>query len=463
MEMRQSNYWYRLLLAILLLGLVAGCSDNSSNARPVVSKLLPIVFVHGQSGSAQQFETQAMRFTSNGYPQNLLFSFEYNTSLEDNPIGELDTFLDEVLAKTGASQVYAIGHSRGTSVWTTYLDDPAFGGAEKVARYVNIDGRSPEQLPGGVDTIGIWGEWNTAGSGYNRREDNSDAQIGPYAEDNYYFPGKSHTETATSSGAFSVMYRFLTGMEPGTTEVAEITSGAVNIAGRAVLFPENQGYAGTRLQIWEIDAATGHRSNDTPLATVEIGETGDFGPLELDSGRHYEFALLRPATDTFPMESVHHFYAEPYTHDNYFVRLQTSRPGESISAFIPTDEDSTGMVLLRQREFWGDQGAMADELFVNGLNVLAPEISPRTGVNLAVFTFDEGSDNVTDLDKGELFPFSALSFLTAADVFIPAMAGGGGTVELVLITRGGGETHLNVPNWPSVGNRVSVTFRDDTN
>jgi triacylglycerol esterase/lipase EstA (alpha/beta hydrolase family) len=95
---------------------------------------LPVVFVHGQSGSAQQFETQAMRFTSNGYPQQLLFTFEYDTSSSVNPLADLDLFLDAVIAQTGAGQVNAIGHSRGTSVWTAYLDDPSFDGAAKVAR-----------------------------------------------------------------------------------------------------------------------------------------------------------------------------------------------------------------------------------------------------------------------------------------------------------------------------------------
>jgi triacylglycerol esterase/lipase EstA (alpha/beta hydrolase family) len=103
----------------------AGCSDGSDNPNPPQPQVLPVVFVHGQSGSAQQFETQAMRFTSNGYPQDMLFAFEYDTSVSDNPIAGLDAFIDSVLSQTGASQVYAVGHSRGTSVWTTYLDDPA--------------------------------------------------------------------------------------------------------------------------------------------------------------------------------------------------------------------------------------------------------------------------------------------------------------------------------------------------
>jgi len=351
-------------------------------------------------------------------------------------------------------------------MWTSYLDSADFNGPEKVAKYVNIDGRSPEELPGGVPTIGIWGEWNTADSGYNRREDNSNAQIVPNAEDNYYFAEKSHTETATSAEAFELMYEFLTGIPAQTAAVETDESGQVVVAGRAVFFPENMGYAGSTVEVWEIDATTGQRLADSPLAGFDIGPSGDFGPVSVDTQSYYEFALLRPATDTFPEESVHHFYSEPFIHDDYFFRLQSSLPGESISAFIPRSEDSSGLVLLRQREFWGDQGATSDELFINGLNVLTPQISPRevtqgAGVNLAVFTFDDGLDNTTDLEKGELSPFNFLTFLTAADVFIPAVFGGTGSIEIVLIDRGGSEVRLNVPNYPSLVDRISVIFRDD--
>jgi len=444
---------------VLAMALLTACSDNDGGA---VQERLPVVFVHGQFGSAQQFETQAMRFTSNGYPQDLLYAFEYDTSKTDNPLADLDSFIEEVRREAGATQVYAVGHSRGTSMWTEYLDDPAFNGPAKVARYVNIDGRYPEELPGGVPTIGIWGEWNSADSGYNRREDNGNSQIGPDPSANYYFPNKSHTETATSAEAFAVMYRFLTGVEARTTDVKSAKSGKVNVAGRALYFPENVSFAGATLQLWKIDAASGQRVGDKPVQTMTTGPSGEFGPLKLDPKQHYEFALLRPATETFPADSVHHFYSEPYTHDNYFVRLLSSQPGQGIEEFIPVAEASSGMVVLRMREFWGDQGAAGDELFNDGLNVLTPAIAPRTGVNIAVFMFDQDSDQTTDLEKGEIFPLNLLTFLTGADVFIPAMFEGAGSVEVSLVNRGGETTVLNIPNWPSSTNRVSVMFRDDT-
>ena len=423
--------------------------------------LHPVVFVHGQSGSAQQFETQAMRFTSNGYPQELLFSFEYDTSSAVNPLADLDLFLDAVLAKTGARQVNAVGHSRGTSVWTVYLDDPAFDGPAKVARYANIDGRSPPALPGGVPTIGIWGEWNTAGSGYNRRGD-TNAQIGPNPADNFYFGGKSHTEVATSAEAFALMYEFFTGNGPATTDVVPEPPGQVTVKGRAVIFPENIGFDGGTVEVWRVDHATGHRISKQPRAVYTIDAGGHFGPVKLNGRKHYEFALTRPATTLVPFETVHHFYPEPFSRSDHFLRLQSSRPGESLEAFIPGSPTTTNLVISRQREFWGDQGDDSDRLLVDGLDIAIPTTSPRVGVNLAVFAYDDGLDGITDLGKGELFPFNFLTFLTAVDVATPASPDASGSVSVTDISRGSGNsTEINVPNWPSATDRITVQFRDD--
>jgi pimeloyl-ACP methyl ester carboxylesterase len=415
--------------------------------------LLPIVFVHGQSGSAQQFETQAMRFTGNGYPQELLFSFEYDTTSLVNPVLDLDAFLDDVLAETGAEQVHAIGHSRGTTVWTGYLNDPVLGSSGKVAKYVNVDGRTQPDLPGGVPTIGIWGEWNTADSGYNRRPGNTDAQIGPDPADNYYFGDKSHTEVMTSPEAFGVMYEFLVGTPPATTDVIPEPPGQVEVAGRAVIFPENVGAEGSSLAIWLLDPATGRRAEIEPRYVHAIDAEGAFGPMKVNGIQHYEFALTRPDG------SVHHFYFEPFARSDHFVRLNTSRPGEGLEAFVPRSPETSGFVVSRQRELWGDQGADSDQLLVDGLDVLNPITAPREDVNLALFGFDAGLDGVTDLTYVP-FPFGFVTFITAADVYLPSDPGG--SYAITDIARGSGDvTTVNVPSWPSDVHRVTVQFRDD--
>jgi hypothetical protein len=308
-----------------------------------------------------------------------------------------------------------------------------------------------------VPTIGIWGEWNTADSGYNRRG-NTNAQIGPNPADNYYFATKSHTEVTTSAEAFGIMYEFFTGEAPATTDVVPEPPGQVSIAGRAVFFPLNLGFAGTTVELWRVDAATGQRIGDEPRASFPIGLSGDFGPVKVNGLKHYELALIIPG----PLPLTHHFYFEPFSRSDHFVRLNSSPPGQSLDAFVPKDPQRTNLVITRQREFWGDQGAASDVLTIDGLNVAVPSISPRVGFNLALFAHDDGLDGVTDLDKGPPLPFGSFPFLTAADVAIQASPDASGTVAVGDDPRGSGRVSvINVPNWPSVTDRITVQFRDD--
>jgi pimeloyl-ACP methyl ester carboxylesterase len=452
----------RALVAALVVAVGgAGMATSAAGAGPGQAvpggELLPIVFVHGQSGSVQQFETQALRFTSNGYPQELLYAFEYDTTQSTNPLEDLDDFVDGVLAETGAEKVYAIGHSRGTSVWTSYLspEEGGIDGSTKVAKYVNIDGRDPEELPGGVPTIGIWGEWNTAGSPFNRNG-GVDAQIGPDPEDNFHFGDKSHTEVATSPEAFALMFEFFTGGPPATTAVVPEPPGQVEISGRAVLFPENVGYAGSLVQVWRIDPATGQRIADEPRATFPIDETGDWGPVSVNPRHRYELTIVRPDTG-----NQHHFYPEPFLRSDHFVRLNSALPDGQLDAITPDSDETTNLVILRMKEFWGDQGADSDQVLVNGLNILTPQTSPRSAVNLAAFVQDDGLDGQTDLGKGELFPFGFVSFLTAVDVSLSASPDADGVITVTEVPRDGGDVSVtNVPNWPSSTNAVTVPFRD---
>lgn len=448
--------WLALATVLFtLFGLAWLPAASAQSARERIP-LLPIVFVHGSSGSAAQFETQAMRFTSNGYPQALLYAFDYDTSvaLTENAAqvqAQLDAFIDDVLEETGASQVNAIGHSRGTFVWTTYLDNYP-GGAAKVARYANLDGRSQPTLPGGVPTIGVWGEWNSGGE-YARVPGLT--QIGPDPANNFHYPNKGHTEVATSAEAFARMYRFFTGVAPATTDVVPEAPNRVTVAGRAVVFPQNTGYAGATLELWRLHDRSGQRVGRRPLWSQTLDASGEFGPLPVNGLKHYEFALVREDG------SVHHFYQQPFTRSNHFLRLNTSVPNTGLEAFVPKGDFSQALVFSRQREFWGDQGHLTDLLSINGAQLLTPAIAPRTGVTIGVYAYDQGLDGQSDLGKGELFPFNAITFISAGDLFIPAAPNGEGTTRVRLQPRGSGQLiELNVPNWPSSRHRVSVQFRD---
>ncbi len=436
---------------------------------------LPIVFVHGNGGSVVQFESQFQRFTSNGWDQDLLYAFEYDTSATGTEaaaaanataVANLEPFIDRVLAETGADQVLLAGHSRGTTVSQAYLADAAR--AAEVAKYVNIDGRSADAPPGGVPTLAVWGEWQSPPE--PRR-----GTVGVITgAENLYSPDQGHVEASTSPRTFAAMYEFFTGSEPQTTDIVAERPNQVTVAGRAVLRGVNAGYAGATVEMWQVDPDTGQRVGHRPETSVVLGADGAFGPVSVNGRKTYEFALLRPGGST------HHFYQSPYVRDDHFVRLISGEPGTGVEAFVPTDEQQTNVTIGRAREIWGDQGADSDSITVDVLHdgaepleVTTPATTPRTGpidpatgrpvatgeVN-SLSLYDEGTDQITDLSKGDLAPFNTLSFLNAADVFLPS-SDGRDTVRIVVQHRGSEATEvLNVPAFDSTSDRISVQLRD---
>ena len=132
-QQRLSTRCAFIVAAALVFG---GVSSRPAHA------LRPIVFVHGASGSGAQYESQAMRFVSNGYPPNYIRVHEYDSLFSINTqaqvLAGLDTLIAELLAETGADKVDLLGHSLGTFLMQMYLSSPER--AAKVAHYVNIDG-----------------------------------------------------------------------------------------------------------------------------------------------------------------------------------------------------------------------------------------------------------------------------------------------------------------------------------
>ena len=66
----------------------------------------------------------AKRFTSNGFPQEKIFVFDWNTFSNDaRNIQPLVKFIKTVLKETGAKQVNLIGHSMGGGLSYNYCKD----------------------------------------------------------------------------------------------------------------------------------------------------------------------------------------------------------------------------------------------------------------------------------------------------------------------------------------------------
>jgi triacylglycerol esterase/lipase EstA (alpha/beta hydrolase family) len=71
---------YCSIITVLVLTVIGiGFSAVPADAKHFPKNMRPMVFVHGYTGSAAQFEWQAMRFAGNGYPQEYLNVFEYDS------------------------------------------------------------------------------------------------------------------------------------------------------------------------------------------------------------------------------------------------------------------------------------------------------------------------------------------------------------------------------------------------
>ena len=152
-----------VVLGLLVAAPAAVAHHGSGHHR---SSIHPMIFVHGSTGSGAQFASQKMRFTENGYPDDYVRVFEYDSTFsvesQADVQARLDSFIAEVKRETGRKRVDLLGHSLGTFVSQTYLtSSPAH--AANVAHYVNIDGAQAASPPGGVPTLAIWAGTGTPG------------------------------------------------------------------------------------------------------------------------------------------------------------------------------------------------------------------------------------------------------------------------------------------------------------
>jgi hypothetical protein len=407
-----------------------------------------MIFVHGGAGSGGQFESQAMRFTSNGYPPDYMRVLEYDSSFAIENMTDvwarLDELISTILAETSADKVDLLGHSLGTRVLLGYLATPER--AAKVAHYVNIDGSSGSNAPIGVPTIGIWSAPGREIVG---------------AEKNIWIPNQTHVEVATSAESFVEIYKFFNGQEPSTKDIVPEPPGHIRLGGRVVYFPWNTGVEGAILKIWEVDGNTGARTRKKPDAVYVIGADGIWGPFKAKAGVYYEFAV----TFEGPLGTENlHFYREPFIRSDYLIRILISIPG-GVAYYADRSPNHSNLLILRYKEFWGDQGANNDALEINGVNVVTDKICPRVKLVNGIWVYDKDSDSVSNL-TAPISYYYAQPFQTGVDLYISAADPPNATISLVLTTRfGGGKTQvINVPNWASltepVLHRIVVQFND---
>jgi len=418
----------------------------------------PVIFVHGFEGSGAQFESQALRLESNGYPKSYIAVLEYDsllfasalengssTTAQEQPLfAQLDQLIAHMKAITHRPQVDLLAHSLGTKLMQDYLNSsPAR--AANVAHYVNIDGQTATSPPGGVRTLALWatkGPISPPGRSITGAE-------------NVSIPDSTHVQCATSPLSFAAFYKFFTGKAPKTTQIVPQT-GTITISGRALNFPVNSGMVGATVQVWPINQTTGRRTSAKPISSQVLGASGDWGPVKVTAGLRYELTLVR--TDN-PSEPTHHYYYEPFLRSDDLIRLLESDALRSAGG--PPDPRSVAMVITRNKELWGDQGSQSDILKVNGVSVCNPTTCPISKEVNALFVADfnhDGQSEPTDTWP----PYQALGyFLSSADVFAPAQSPPTGEVKVSLQDRGTGPVRtITFPNFPATTDDVTVQFDD---
>lgn len=412
-----------------------GNPDGTDPLPPLADDVaLPIVFVHGFAGSAQQYESQKTRFVANGYPADRIVAFEHDGAGMD--IAGYATVaiavIDEVLAEFGVEQVYLVGHSRGTRVSDTLLADPAQ--AAKVAKYIAIDG-APCPEASAVPCL---------------------------APNQELLPGQAHVETATSKESFVMQYEFLVGTAPDVVDIVPQRD-PITISGRAVNFPANTGREGVTLDIWAVDADTGARVDSAPVASFVLPADGSFGPVEVDHGQHYEYVLTDPAS-----ASQHHVYLQPYVRSSDFVRLLSSPADGATRVNTNTGDGHSSIIAMRMREWYAVDDADLDGdqrdalLFSTDggepVDALA-EFAGNSAIGIHVHD-DAATPGVTTLQP--LPYFFEQPFQSGVDVYLASSADGSGTITVENIPRGDTARPqvLNVANWPSSTHAISVVFTD---
>src|SRR5437764_5664885 len=145
------------LAGILLAAPAAGAQGFDQN---------PVLFVHGIEGSGAQFESQKMRFMSNGYPERWVDVVDYDSTRAAGDKSEVDAQIDQKIAdlkqRTGRSKVDVVAHSLGTSVMYDYLTNGPMAAQRRanVAHYINVVGQN--QNPG-VLKIAVWSDMASIG------------------------------------------------------------------------------------------------------------------------------------------------------------------------------------------------------------------------------------------------------------------------------------------------------------
>lgn len=362
----------------------------------------PVVLAHGFLASGDTWATQLQRFSSNDACEDWFYIFDWNT-LDFGADNEalLDAYIDEVLAETGASQVSLVGHSAGGNLGYTYLRDESH--AAKVARYVHVGASTRPQPPGPDGDIPMLNIFSP--------DDEIVSDSGAIdGAQNESLDGADHYAVATSAEAFVKMYPFLTGEAPTTSDIE--TEDEIILSGRVVSLGENQVPVGATVDVYLIDPVDGARRRNDPVESFEVGEDGQWGPVQATDIASYEFRVTGPTADDVAIS----YYRERQVRSNRWIYLRTMPARNSVAGAVvsalPFDEEGAVLAV-----FSSSEGMLADvdSLTVDGVEMLNEATASADANTIAMFFYDDGADEESSL--ASISDFERFPFLRGVDLY----------------------------------------------
>ena len=365
---------------------IATYDSNVLPSSTCETSKVPVVFVHGFLAAGDGFDRHAARFANNGHCLDKLFAFDWNNLEQSSSQEDLSIFINNVLEQTRAQQVDLVGHSAGSALSVSMMQDDD---QNRVRRYIHV-GSSPIDNNLSIPWLNLT---------------STKDPIAPANEiesvQNVILEQEDHFEVITSQASFAAMYMFLYDEEPTSPEY-ELSS-EPQIWGKALEFGTNIPTKG-RLEVYEVEAQTGLPIYENPSYTQEIGTYGFIGPFALSSEAVYEIRLIPNQGPT-----IHHFFA-PFDHDNRFIRLR-SLPDEGIATQIlsslPLEED-TSVALVN---YSAHSGMIVDRdtLVIDGQEQLNEDRANAENNTIALFHTDVNEDQTSGTDPSSLslFPFLA--------------------------------------------------------
>ena len=372
--------------------------------------MLPIVFVHGFMGSGDNWATQIQRFSSNGFCEEKLFVFDWNSvGGGSNTINLLKNFIDSILKKTNAQKINLVGHSAGGGICYSYLNDSLQ--ALKVAHYVHIGSTKMKTAAGKNAEVATMNIYSTG----DMVMKNGGDIIGAV---NVKQTGNDHLQVATSGTTFSSMYSFFTGSKKAVN-TGLIASQAYYkiIGGKGVVLAENKPLGLDSFRVNIINPKTGERyytKYSSPsghyVNWTVFDKDGNFA-FNVTKDNYTEFEV-RPSSGR---KLFYYFEPLQQTNKNVYLRaLPSSGLFKELFASIPNDDKQTALIV-----FTTNNAVIAgrDTLAIDSIPLSLPKLMPASKTSIACFLFDDG-DEITSAKP--LKSLSGAPFLTGVDVYIKA-------------------------------------------